>query len=83
MPSDPSIARFIRDQLRRRISGPELALCEIIADGHEFPHESEDAHTFRRLKNEFNREISEHVDRSEPDLEGRQLLGAALERSAL
>ena len=32
---DQEIAVFIRDQLRRRLSGPDLALVESIADGHE------------------------------------------------
>jgi len=68
-------ARILRDKLRRRLSGSEIELVSAVADGH-------------MLDNKHWRDLTALCDRHEdaialqalhePDLEGRELLGAAL-----
>lgn len=53
---DAEIAAFLRDQLRRRLSGPDQALVEAIADGEgmtprEWSH-------FEHLKTQFAAELA-------------------------
>lgn len=66
MISEQHAARILRDRLRRKLSGPELAVCEVVADGHELVRNSADWITFQQLKTEFSRDIADEVNR-EPE----------------
>lgn len=61
MEPDQQSAITLRDRYWNRLSGPELAVCELVADGHELVRNSDDCRTFRRLLVEFAREIGEEV----------------------
>lgn len=50
------IAAFLRDQCRRRMSGADIALCELIADGHVVsPGAMRD---FEHLKTQFAADLA-------------------------
>lgn len=57
MIDDETIATFLRDQLRRRLSGPDIELVSVIADG--LPIAGTEKRRFEHLKTQFAKEIGE------------------------
>jgi hypothetical protein len=53
---DQEIAAFLRDQCRRRMSGADIALVELIADGHEVT--ASDLRHFQHLKTQFAADLA-------------------------
>ena len=70
-------ARILRDRLSRRLSGGELELVKIVADG--LPLSVEARNSFEHLCALHSLAITTELNR-EPDHEGRKLLGEALAR---
>ena len=55
--TDEDIATFMRDKLRRRLSGPDIELVSVIADG--LPIAGTEKHRFEHLKTTFAAELAE------------------------
>lgn len=54
--NDEEIAAYMRDKLRRRLSGPDIELVSVIADG--LPIAGTEKHRFEHLKTQFAAELA-------------------------